>query len=272
MKSILLSLLFVSTVCFAYSQNGAPTFIGARSAAMGQTGLVFKDVNAAFSNQAGLAHIQNLSFLVTAEQRFLNSPIGSYLGAVAYPNEFGTFGLTFNYFGIDAFNEQKIGFAYARQLFDNFSIGAQFDFLNTQIQDYGSTNAITFELGCLINILPDLTFGFHLYNPVQVELIEGESLPAVYKAGIGYQPSKKALVTIEVEKDIDYNARFRAGLEYQFLDTFFLRVGAATEPVLASIGIGTKLKNGLALDIGSTYHQYLGISPSVGVIYNVSKE
>ncbi len=141
-------LLLFAWFSFSLSaQNGTPAPAGARGAAMGGTGLTFTDLNSAFRNQAGLAFVENPGAMVVGERRFMNSPVNTLSAAAAYPSEFGTFALTLNYFGIDAFNEQKIGLAYARQLFDNLAIGVQFDYLNTQIQDYGSSGAITFEAG-----------------------------------------------------------------------------------------------------------------------------
>ena len=234
---------------------------------MGGTGLTFTDLNSAFRNQAGLAFVENLSGMVVGERRFMNSPVNALSAAAAYPSEFGTFALTLNYFGIDAFNEQKIGLAYARQLFDNLAIGVQFDYLNTQIQEYGSSGAITFEAGIYSKISNALSLAVHVYSPARIEWTEGENLPSIFAVGLAYQPSNKVVLTAEAEKDIDFDTRFRGGVEYLAIEKVWIRAGAATNPVNVSFGLGYAVSEQLRMDISSVYHQYLGITPGIAVVY-----
>lgn len=252
---------------FLQAQNSQTSLSGARGAAMGGSGLVFSDINSAFSNQAGLANLEQLEVLVLAGRQFIASPINNIAAAFAYPSGFGTLGLSIASFGTENYQEQKIGLTYARKLFDGVSIGAQFDYINFSIPTYGNSGVITFELGLQAQLLNNLSFGFHLFSPASIEVVEDAVLPSIYKAGIAYTPSDKILLTAEVEKDIDYPVRFRGGMEYGFSDVFFLRAGIATQPTLVSLGVGVKLKDALMIDVAASYHQVLGTSPSVGISY-----
>jgi len=265
------SFIFCFLPILMLAQHSQTPTTGARGAAMGGVGVTFSDINSVFGNQAGLAHLESAAAVVFAERRFIESPINSLSAAFAYPVGFGTFGLSVNTFGVKNYQEQKIGLAYARRLFNNLSIGAQFDYLNTNIPLYGTRGAISLEVGLQAQILKDLQFGFHLYNPLEIEIAEDSFLPTIYRAGLLYTPSEFVLLTAEVEKDIDYVARFRAGIEYRFSDLFFMRTGFATAPTLVSLGLGLSLQGGLAVDVAASYHQVLGISPSVGVTYDFSK-
>lgn len=267
MKNIVSFIFYFLPILMVAQHSQTPTS-GAKGAAMGGVGATFTDINSAFGNQAGLAHIEEMSAIVFAERRFIESPINSLSAAFAYPVGFGTFGLSVNTFGVKNYQEQKIGLAYARKLFNNLSIGAQFDYLNTNIPLYGTRGAISFEVGLQAQILKNLELGFHLYNPLKVEIADDNFLPTIYKAGLSYTPSEKVLLTAEVEKDIDYIARFKAGVEYRFSDLFFMRTGFATQPTLISLGLGLALQGGLGIDVAASYHQILGVSPSVGVIYD----
>lgn len=269
MKTRFTFLLLCAFTCL-FAQNNQSPSAGARGAAMGNTGILFTDINSAFVNQAGLANLEGLAGSVFAERRFLASPINNISGTVAAPVGFGTFALTINSFGVENYQEQKIGLAYARQLLDGLSFGIQFDYLNTNIPLYGNVGTFTFEAGLQAQLLNNLRFGFHLYSPTQINLVEEVPLPTIYKAGLAYTPSEKVFLTVEVEKDIDFPVRFKAGVEYQFSESFFLRTGVATQPTLASLGIGVLFNERLAIDISASYHQILGISPSVGVSYQLS--
>jgi hypothetical protein len=254
------------------AQNGLPPSAGTRGLAMGQTGLTFSDINSIFSNQAGLAFLEGPSFLAFAEQRFLLEELQSFSFGAALPTSSGTFGLSINHFGFDAYNEQRLGLAYGRRLFGSLALGAQFLMLNTRIPEYGSKAVFTFELGALMELMPQLEFGVHLYSPARVEVSTEEYLPTVLRLGLRYFPSSSLNLLAEVEKDIDYPARIKMGAEYKAAEPLALRFGVATQPVALSFGIGYRLANGLGLDIASSYHQLLGFTPAAGLNYAINKK
>lgn len=267
MKHALSLLIALLPLVLATAQNGVPPVGGARAAGMGYTGATFGDINALFTNQAGLAGVDKTTATAFGEQRFLLSELGSYSFGLALPTTSGTFGLSLNYFGFEGYNEQRIGLAYGRRLFDKLSIGAQALVLNTQIPEYGNRAAVTFELGFLATLLPELQLGVHAYSPIRVQVVESEYLPSVLKAGLQYRPSEQIRLLAEVEKDIDYPARAKFGLEYQLADPFQLRVGVATQPTTVNFGLGYQIMDNMRFDIASSYHEVLGFSPAGGLVY-----
>lgn len=267
----LLPLLFLFACLHGIAQNGALSTAGVRGIAMGQAGVAFQDVNSLFGNQAGLGLLEEVSGLAFAERRFLLDEIQSFSFGAAYPTPSGVFGLTLNYFGFEAYNEQRLGLAYGRKLFEGLSLGAQFLLLNTRIPDYGNKAAFTFELGLLAELAPQLKLGVHAFSPMRVELVEGSYIPTVLRLGLSYLPSDKLSLLAEVEKDIDYAARAKVGVEYYIIAPFALRLGVATQPTSLSFGLGYRLPGGLSLDIASSYHQVLGFTPAAGVSYGLGR-
>jgi len=268
------TLIFALIYTFAlFAQNGTPTVAGARGMAMGDASVTFHDINSAFSNQAGLAFIDEVSFTAFGEQRFMLAEIGSYAAALAYPTNSGTFGLVINYFGYENYNEQKIGLAYARKLFEGVAIGAQLDYLSTRIPEYGSAGKVTFELGVQADLLENFSVGAHIFSPIRTQLTDNEIdvVPTQLNVGIAYLPTKKVTLAIELEKDFDYAASFKGGLEYQLVDELSLRVGVGTNPTQNSFGIGIHLGS-LDIDLAAAYHQNLGFTPGISVSYKVVRE
>ena len=263
----LLILICLIAPAALWSQNGAPPGAGARGSAMGQSGLTFTDIQSIFSNQAGLAWLPAWAATVSGEQRFLLQEIRSVAAAAAVPTSSGTFGLQLHYFGFEAYREQKIGLAYARQLLDHFSVGAQFNYLQTRIEEYGSKGVLTFELGLQARVHPSLQLGAHLVSPARVEVAEGEPLPTILRLGFAYLPSEQLQLLAEVEKDLDFPIRFRSGIEYKLLPALALRAGIATAPALATFGIGLRLPKNLQIDLASQYHQILGWTPAFSLSY-----
>ncbi|MFN7119630.1 MAG: hypothetical protein ACK4TA_22730 [Saprospiraceae bacterium] len=271
MKQIL-HLLFIFNTLYSFAQNSAALSAGARGAGMANASVTLTDIHSIFSNQAGLAHLSQFTTTAFAEQRFLVKELQTVSAAAALPTPSGTFGVTVHHFGFEGFNEQKFGVAYARRLLDGLSIGAQFLLLNTSIPEYGNKMNVTFELGMLTQLLPQLQLGAHVYSPVQIELANGENLPTIFKIGLAYLPSEKLTCNLEVEKDIAFPARTKFGIEYQVVEQVQLRTGIATNPTTLAFGAGYRLNNGLALDVASSYHQLLGFTPTVGFLYVFKKK
>jgi len=266
------SLLF--SFCFSFSataQLGLPNQAGARGAAMGGTGVTFTDVYSGFRNQAGLAYLEDLSFGVYGETRFLGVGIPAVGFVAAYPNEkIGTFGLAVQHFGTGAYNEQKIGLAYARKLFDRMSIGVQFDYFGVRMAEYGSASAVTFEAGILAEVSDEWRIGIHAYSPVRIKLPNQDYLPALFSVGASYLPSDKVTVTAELEKNIDYPLNARIGIEYQPMEVLALRGGVSTAPFSMNFGLGMRL-NGLGIDLATMYHEVLGFTPGISISYGLKK-
>ena len=91
------------------------------------------------------------------------------------------------------------------------------------------------------------------------------------RLGMAYTFSEKVFVTFEAEKDIDFKAVFKAGMEYKANDKIYLRAGIGTNPNLATFGVGVYHK-GLKFDIASSYHQVLGFTPEISLVYQFEKK
>ncbi len=270
-RKILTLLLFAASTSLM-AQNGALPAVGGRSTGMGGANVNFTDVSSALANQAGLAGVTTFSAMVAAEQRFVLAELRSFSAAAAYPTRSGTFALTLNYFGFEAYNEQRIGLAYGRKLFEGLYFGGQVLALTTRIPEYGSQTNLTFEAGLIAPLSSQFMIGVHTFSPVRVRLLEDENLPSILRMGIMYLPSEKLRISGSVEKDIVHPASIKAGLEYLPAEALAFRIGVSTEPVQLSFGAGFKLSNGLSLDIASAYHQTLGFTPSAGIIFQTPEK
>lgn len=266
----LLVLLLSGVASTVIAQNGLPQNAGARGAAMANAALTFTDINSIFVNQAGLGYLEKPAITVYGERRFLFAEgLNSFLLGGALPTEkLGTFGLSVHYFGYGAYNEQKIGLAYAKKLFKRFSIGAQFNYLATRIDQYGTAHNLTFELGILSKVTKHFHLAAHVFSPVRLRLPNGDYIPSMFKVGAAYLPSKQLRLTAEVEKDLERPLNGRFGLEYRPIQVLYVRAGVSTTPVVASFGLGLHLR-ALRIDVATNYHQVLGFTPALSVTYVV---
>lgn len=267
MKKLLFSLALL--ISFACSAGDNPP-LGARSMGMAGCGTALHaDVWGVQNNQASLAELESMQFGIFYESRFLMSELGMKAFAGGMPTKFGSFGLNVNSFGYSLYGETKAGLAYARKLGERFSMGVQLDYFNTRLgENYGSTSAVGGEIGILAEPVKNLTVGLHLFNPTRARLSGSgdERIPTIMRFGMSYKFSEQVFIIAEAEKDIDYKATWRAGVEYRPLPAFYIRAGAASNPNLVSMGFGVIMKK-FRLDVASSFHSVLGFSPSLGLQY-----
>lgn len=269
-KKILLLVLFIlPLVAFSQKEN-VP--IGSRSGAMGNASVTFTDFWAVHNNQAAMAYYDKIAAGVFYENRFITKELGLKCFSLIVPvRKAGVFGLNFSSLGYKLYNESKIGLAYGMAFGENISAGVQLDYIYTHIaENYGNKGVVTFEAGIRAKIIKNLYIGAHIFNPIQVKLASynDERLPLIFKIGLSYNFSDKAVLAAEVEKDNNFKPVFKTGLEYHVAKPVYIRIGIATTPFVYSFGAGFEFYH-IKLDISALRHPVLGFTPQASLVYDI---
>jgi len=231
------------------------------------------DVFSFSNNQASLAQMKNASAGVYGERRFMLNELSLYQFAIAVPTNAGNFGVNAGYFGFSDYNESQMGLAYARKLGNKVDIGVQFNYNGIQASGYGNSSAVNFEIGTVFHLTDKLNAGVHAYNPIGGKYGKNseEKLASVYTVGLGYEASDKFFISTEIEKEENQPVNINAGMQYKFLPQFMARAGIATNTSNVFAGVGLFLKT-FRLDIVSSYHPQLGVTPGLMLVFNFSKK
>ena len=264
--SLVIAFVTIQNNSFAGSENYP---VGARSAGMANSTVMTYDVWSVYHNQAGLAYLNNIYAGSYFENRFNISELGVKSFAFVLPTKTGNFGASVTHFGYSKYNESKFGLAYARKLSEKFSVGLQFDYLNTFVGDeYGNKGTFVFELGLMAEPVKNLTIGAHVYNPTRSKFAayQDERVPTIFRFGIGYNFSDKVLLTIETDKELDYKPTYRTGIEYHFLKNLYLRTGISANPNQNFFGIGYAFKR-FNFDIAFSTHEVLPMTSHFSINY-----
>ncbi|MGB0887887.1 MAG: hypothetical protein ACPGSL_07175 [Vicingaceae bacterium] len=268
---ILILLIFSGQFISAQIAND---FLGARSAAMGGYNVTLSDVWSTNNNQAGLGFVKEMTAALYYENRFLLKETGYKAGALVLPVKSGAFGISVASFGYSAYSETKAGLSYGQRFGDKFSLGVQMNYLNTSLaQTYGSKTTITGAIGLIARLSNELSLGVHVYNPNRSKLADdnNERVPTIMKLGLDYRFSKKVMLAVSTEKDLDVDAIVNAGIEYHITDILYLRGGISTNPIQYAFGFGMQLQD-FKVDLSSSFHQTLGITPGISIIYTRNKK
>ncbi|HHG84619.1 MAG TPA: hypothetical protein ENJ82_07710 [Bacteroidetes bacterium] len=268
--SILLLLLLIISFPSAFAGNeNQPA--GARRISLGSAYMgVRGDFWQMWGNPAGIAGVKDMETGGFIERRFLLNKLNFGTAGFVMPfKEKHYAGLALSGFGFGSYKERTIGLTYATTIASRLSLGAQLNYTNTSILNYGATGAIVVSAGILAEISKGLTLGFRVYNANQANIRRGvaeEKIPTTLDLGVAYQVSDKVLLVADLEKQVNFPASFRGGIEYAFMKNFKARVGTTTQPVSLTAGIGFSAK-ALEIDLSNSFHETLGYTPSISLNY-----
>ncbi len=244
--------------------------VGARRVALGGAIIGLRgDFWNMFSNPAGIAGLKNPTAGIYMERRYLLSQMNHGAFGFALPfQEKHYAGIEGSGFGFGGYNETRVALTYATVIADKFSLGVKANYTRTSIENYGSAGALHFDLGFHTQITKTFGAGFRVYNATQayVNKPAGEKLPTLFTLGLAWQPSEKALLVADVEKNVNYPLSFRGGVEYMLAKSLKARVGFSTAPVNVTAGLGLVV-NKFMIDFASSYHQQLGFTPHLGLTW-----
>ena len=266
-------ILLVLCPLYLFSSNGDGP-IGVRSAALGHASSCLFDVWSARNNQGSLGFLRKSEVGAFYENRFFVKELTQSGFAAAIPIKKGTFGLSYSSLGYKLYRESHMTLSYGMKLTDNIAAGIGFDYLNTRIADiYGNANAFTGSVGLTAKILPQVVISSHVFNPFRAKITNynNEKIPTIFKLGAQYIFSKKVSILAEAEKTSAQKINMKGGIEYNPSSLIYLRVGGSSYPTQASFGVGVNY-NGLKIDMCTSYHSILGLSPQIGLSYTIGKE
>lgn len=268
-RIIALVVLLHATPLFA--QFDFPSMSGC-SAAMGGMAVATNDPAMAYQTIADLATLQTATISMAVRQNIMADGLRHLSAAIAVPLSYGGASLSAIHFGDADYNEQIITLAYGIPLGEGISMGAAFHYLHSATSDayYDPLHRLTFSLAMRYTPTDELSVAFKTYNPIAAlsDKESGVHTPAVFTLGATYWLSNELLGAAEIEKNLFHDATLRLGLQYCFHDSYFARVGIATQPVLYTIGFGARWEH-LASDMAFQFSSHLGLTPLLTLSYSL---
>ncbi|WP_421764777.1 hypothetical protein [Ekhidna sp.] len=263
--------LFVLVICGHALGQTSSFNLGGRSGGMGGASVTLGDEYSLFNNIGGLGRLENHAAFAAYQNRYGVTEFQVIGAGAVYASNFGNTGVGFYKFGDDLYSEQRIHLAFSNK-FQMVSLGVGLDLLQYNISTVGTKRALAIQFGGIAEISPALRFGAHIHNLNQAKINDetGERAPTVMKAGISYLPSKELILTAEIEKDLDFDEVFKAGIEYEIVENVYLRTGISTEPFLGAFGLGFHPKN-FKFDYAFSNESRLGNIHEISFAYSFDK-
>ena len=267
MKRFYLSALYL-LFSFAKPLYSQEINLGPRLTALGNIGVAIVDVWSLQSNQAGITGLENPVASASYRNTFLNKDLSTQSAVMAYPIGRSVVGLSFQNYGFQAYNEQKVGFSYAKRFGKSVSASLNFNVHQVKIAQYGSAGAFSVEAGLLYKLGEKLIIGTHVSNPGRngFDADVGAFIPVSLEFGASYKLSDKVLFNSGFVNTLDSDADFRCGLEYSVVSWLAFRGGVAADPFRQFAGFGYTLQD-IKIDAAAASHPNLGFSPQIALSY-----
>ncbi|WP_338224535.1 hypothetical protein [Algoriphagus confluentis] len=235
---------------------------------MGNLRLFTRDAWTFFNNVGNLDRLEESELTAGYDSRFGLKELNTYSLAGAMKSQLGTFGLGVSSFGDQYFSQQILGFGFSNTL-GIVSLGIKLDWFQTQIEGFGSAHSFLISMGGVAELGPKTFLGANFSNLNQAKYSRNteQLLPTLIQMGINYLASENVSLAAELEKEVETNPIFRAGLEYKLQHWIFLRAGVSTNPSRISFGLGLR-KDRFGFDyafgentaLGVSHHLSLGLS------------
>ncbi|MGH2575700.1 MAG: hypothetical protein ACRDFC_08400, partial [Ignavibacteria bacterium] len=271
---MLITKLFIVSSFFVYAQVTLPQFentdIGAKPISLGGafTSLA-NNSSAVYYNPSGISQMSFREISIF----YSPAPYGikelSY-GAFTYvePTKFGWIGLSAKAYGFELYREITATLTYSNNYRKKIYYGANLNYYNLKIKNYGSAFTLGFDAGLLAYLTEYLRWGFSAMNLNRAKIGQSkEKLPQVYRTGLSLQVRKDLNLIMDAEKDTRYKVSIKAGMEYTMYDLVDIRAGVGSEPIRFSGGIGF-FYSLFQLDYAFYNHQDLGLTHQASLTIN----
>lgn len=270
MKSLLCLLIATFLSISPCNSQSASTLLGARANGIGYATSTLFDTWNVFGNIAGTSKLKNLSVACTYDAHPSLAGANRTAAALIIPTTTGAISAGAFRFGDDLYNEQILTAGFSNQ-FGLAALGTQVNYIQYRTEGFGSKSVLTVNFGGIAELTPHISVGAYIQNINQPELNEIEKLPTKLVAGIGLKPTEKVFIATEIEKDIEYAATWKTGLEYKFNKKFSARTGYNINPNAAFFGLGFISKH-ISIDYALQHSSSLSLSHQASIAYQLKSK
>ena len=264
------SLLIFSFILLCSFTSNAQGWLsqGARVGAMANNGVTLIDAFSYHHNPGALGFVEEGTAGLSYESRYALKELQSQSFAVAVPLKVGVISAGGQFYGYDTYRTTRAGLGYSMKLSEKISAGVQINYLGMRLdQFYGVKHGVSAEFGALAKLNEKVNIGFSIVNIGRARLSEfkDDRYGTLLRLGLSYQLIDELLIVAEIEQEITFDTRLRAGIEYHPIDLLYIRAGVQGAPMDFAFGFGLKYDR-FKLDLSTQYNQILGWTPAASFI------
>ncbi len=257
-------------LCLSAAQRGYPAFehltLGARPAAMGGAYVgIAQGPEGLLVNPAGIAAATSFTGVAFYSRPFGLKELDASGLSLLHPLRTGGIGVAVRRFGRSPYEEHVFSLGAGLIILPTVQVGAAAHLYHLRIASYGSAATAGLDLGVLVSVAYNVTWGVTIYNVNRPRIGAcEEQLPQVLATGVSITPARSVVMTADLHKDVRYPGEVRIGASYHIVEPLAIRCGLQTNPGRFAGGIGLWV-GPVRVDYAASYHYDLGLTHSVSV-------
>ena len=193
--------------------------------------------------------------------RYMLKELGTMSGSFYYPNQLLSVGVDISVFGFDKYREMMVRVLGGKRLGDQWALGlgVHYSFLQTDLLE-NTRSRLSTDLGITFSPIDKLLIGMLIMNLPSVSIGDKD-------ISFQWEIINSLLITGSAGTENENLVVGNLGLEYTAFNSFFIRAGIQTAPLLPSLGIGYNFSC-FTIDVASIYHPILGMSTGLGLSFS----
>lgn len=219
-------------------------------------------------NAAALVNVSEPTIGLNVQKLFDVQQLKQVIITTVLPVQQNVYALTVYHQGVPEFNETQAALKYGMSLSETTGIGAGLLVNTYKGSGMKRAYAYSFELGIIQQLAKGIISGVQVKNPVG-SVFTGtgnEKMESVYSIMLGYEPSEKFYSGMSyVWKSVQPHY-FQWNLHYYPVEKISIKGAIQSAPMNMLLGVGYQA-GWFLLDVYTTYHTYLGLSPGVQFVY-----
>ena len=246
-------------------------FPDASSLSLGQIRSTEQNIYSTMTNPAGLAGVQTAGIAFSYTAPYNIHKLSNRSITATMPSKYGSFSFLFTQAGYSLSLINRYGFSYSRQFGKHVSAALMFNGLTHKLNGTDTYGGFFSVIGLQLFPSEHVDIGFYIRNVEQSKISypdRKELIPILYIAGAKWHPVDDIALMAEVEKDQQFRARYKFGIQYIPVEMLVLRGGVMGSPVEISFGTGLKWSF-VVIDIGISYHQQLGVTSGASIAFSL---
>jgi hypothetical protein len=227
----------------------------------------------AVTRNAALLGLNVESFLgLYSERRFMLKDLSLHQVVFVFAADNSSFAAILESFGTGDFSENAARVSYGRKL-GKLCLGIQFDYVRRAIIGFGPASSLGASIGLNWQANERLLTGIEISNPFPQKSQTSSALllPFAIDWYINLSVSDQAGMGLFIEKAPLNPVAISFALIYQPVEKIKCRGGIKTDGFSPWLSVEYELKK-FRLQIQSIYHQQLGISPGISLVYSLKKQ
>jgi hypothetical protein len=264
-------LMALSVIPFRLFSQSFYTHYPAESIATGFTGLASSNSTYSFQNPASIADPSGTSIYSSCLNYYGVNGLNGYSAGIALPFQNVGLGAAVSGLGDELYREQRITFLLADRI-EHVSVGIRGNYLLATNEGYAPEGIFLLEMGGIIDLHPDFSFGAFINNINQPKIRNSDQrLGTLIGIGVDLHRKEFPQLKAEVVKDMHHPITIKAGIRQVFLKRVSLSTGFNLNPDVFTVGFGFAGKK-FSCDYALVVHPVLGLTNSLGLCLVLSKK